>query len=144
MLSPKVDLTEHMDFNGGIFSNTRLVEISDDEQDLMSTEEYKWFTWWEGIFGKKRHVNQKWDIFPRLTLDVAEDPNASCCIRCGKVIRIPWKNYRHRYPWENCGLCFECNEKINTDIEGKIPWNRNMNNFSSRNDDRGYNLFNSR
>lgn len=147
MLSPEVDLTEHMDFNRGsmnIFSNTRLVEISDDEQDLMSTEEYDWFTWWEGIFGKKRQVNQKWDIFPRLTLDVAEDPNASCCIRCGKVIRIPWKNYRHRYPWGNCGLCFECNEKINTDIEGKIPWNRNMNNFSYRNDERGYNLFNSR
>lgn len=147
MLSPKVDLTEHMDFNRGsmnIFSNTRLVEISDDEQDLMSTEEYGWFTWWEGIFGKKRHVNQKWDIFPRLTLDVAEDSNASCCVRCGKVIRIPWKNYRHRYPWGNCGLCFECNEKINTDIEGKIPWNRNMNNFPSRNDERGYNLFNSR
>lgn len=136
-----------MDFNRGsmnIFSNTRLVEISDDEQDLMSTEEYGWFTWWEGIFGKKRHVNQKWDIFPRLTLDVAEDSNASCCVRCGKVIRIPWKNYRHRYPWGNCGLCFECNEKINTDIEGKIPWNHNMNNFPSRNDERGYNLFNSR
>lgn len=138
MLSPKVDLTEHMDFNGGsmnIFSNTRLVEISDDEQDLMSTEEYEWFTWWEGIFGKKRHVNQKWDIFPRLTLDVAEGPNTLCCIRCGKVIRIPWGN---------CELCFECNEKINTDIEGKIPWNRNMNNFPSRNDERGYSLFNSR
>ena len=141
MLSPKVDLTEHRDFNGG--GIIRFVEISDDEQDLMSTEEYEWFTWWEGIFGKKRHVNQKWDIFPRLTLDVAEGPNASCCIRCGKVIRIPWKNYRHRYPWGNCGLCFECNEKINTDIEGKIPWSHTMNN-SSRNDEIVYNLFNSR
>lgn len=147
MLSPKVDLTEHMDFNRGsmnIFSNTRLVEISDDEQDLMSTEEYEWFTWWEGIFGKKRHVNQKWDIFPRLTLDVAEDPNASCCVRCGKVIRIPWKNYRHRYPWGNCELCFECNEKVETETWDKIPWNRNMNNFPSRSDEKGYNLFNSR
>lgn len=147
MLSPKVDLTEHMDFNGGsmnIFSNTRLVEISDDEQDLMSTEEYEWFTWWEGIFGKKRHVNQKWDIFPRPTLDVAEGPNALCCTRCGKVIRIPWKNYGHHYPWGNCVLCFECNEKVETETWGKIPWNRNMNNFPSRNDERGYNLFNSR
>ena len=65
MLSPKVDLTEHMDFNGGIFSNIRLVEISDDEQELMSTEEYEWFTWWEGIFGRKEHKNQKREIFSK-------------------------------------------------------------------------------
>ena len=89
-------------------------------------------------------MNQKWDIFPRLTLDVAEGPNASCCIRCGKVIRIPWKNYGHHYPWGNYELCFECNEKVETETWGKIPWNRNMNNFSSRNDERGYNLFNSK
>ena len=145
MLPSNIDLTERADF-GDVFSISPAdLNLDDfDTRNEMSTDEYDLLVWWESIFGKKRHVNQKWDIFPRLTLDIAEDPNALCCIRCGKVIRIPWKNYGHRYPWGNCGLCFECNEKGETETRGKIPWNRNMNNFSSRNDERGYNLFNSK
>ena len=149
MLPSNIDLTERADF-GADFGDVSLISPADlnlddiDTRNEMSTDEYDLLVWWEGIFGKKRHVNQKWDIFPRLTLDVAEGPNASCCIRCGKVIRIPWKNYGHHYPWANYGLCFECNEKGETETWGKIPWNRNMNNFSSGNDERGYNLFNSK
>ena len=149
MLPSNIDLTERADF-GADFGDVSLISPADlnlddiDTRNEMSTDEYDLLVWWESIFGKKRHINQKWDIFPRLTLDVAEDPNALCCARCGKVIRIPWKNYGHRYPWGNCGLCFECNEKVETETWGKIPWNRNMNNFSSRNDERGYNLFNSK
>ena len=148
MLPSNIDLTERADF-GADFGDVSLISPADlnlddiDTRNEMSTDEYDLLVWWEGIFGKKRHVNQKWDIFPRLTLDVAEDPNALCCIRCGKVIRIPWKNYGHHYPWGNCGLCFECNEKMETEARGKIPW-RTMNNFSSRSDERGYNLFNSK
>lgn len=149
MLPSNIDLTERADF-GADFGDVSLISPADlnlddiDTRNEMSTDEYDLLVWWEGIFGKKRHVNQKWDIFPRLTLDVAEDPNALCCARCGKVIRIPWKNYGHHYPWGNYELCFECNEKVETETWGKIPWNRNMNNFSSRNDERGYNLFNSK
>ena len=145
MLPSNIDLTERADFGDVSLISPADLNLDDiDTRNEMSTDEYDLLVWWEGIFGKKRHVNQKWDIFPRITLDVAEDPNALCCIRCGKVIRIPWKNYGHHYPWGNCGLCFECNEKIETETWGKIPWNRNMNNFSSRNDERGYNLFNSK
>ena len=149
MLPSNIDLTERADF-GADFGDVSLISPADlnlddiDTRNEMSTDEYDLLVWWEGIFGKKRHVNQKWDIFPRLTLDVAEDPNALCCARCGKVIRIPWKNYGHHYPWGNYELCFECNKKMETEARGKIPWNRNMNNFSSRNDERGYNLFNSK
>ena len=142
MLPSNIDLTERADFGlPSLMSMDTPVDLDLDDFDTrneMSTDEYDLLVWWEGIFGKKRHVNQKWDIFPRLTLDVAEDPNALCCIRCGKVIRIPWKNYGHRYPWGNCGLCSECNEKVETETCGKIPWNRTMNNFSSRNDEKGY------
>ena len=149
MLPSNIDLTERADF-GADFGDVSLISPADlnlddiDTRNEMSTDEYDLLVWWEGIFGKKRHVNQKWDIFPRLTLDVAEDPNALCCARCGKVIRIPWKNYGHHYPWGNYELCFECNEKVETETWGKIPWNHNMNNFSSRSDERGYNLFNSK
>ena len=145
MLPSNIDLTERADFG-----DTSLISLADlnlddiDTRNEMSTDEYDLLVWWEGIFGKKRHINQKWDIFTRINLNGVEDPNALCCIRCGKVIRIPWKNYGHHYPWANYGLCFECNEKGETETWGKIPWNRNMNNFSSGNDERGYNLFNSK
>ena len=149
MLPSNIDLTERADFSDVSLISPADLNLDDfDTRNEMSTDEYDLLVWWEGIFGRKRHINQKWDIFTRTNLDVAEDSNDLCCIRCGKVIRIPWKNYGHRYPWGNCGLCFECNEKIETETWtetwGKIPWNRTMNNFSSGNDERGYNLFNSK
>ena len=129
MLSPKVDLTEHMDFNGGIFSNIRLVEISDDEQDLMSNEEYEWFTWWEGIFGRKEHKNQKREIFSK---DINE--LMTRCPRCGKPFRIPWENID--------SVCKKCNDEI-FDPSHNLPWKRN-NNPSVSERSIVYNLFNSR
>ena len=147
MLPSNIDLTEKADFGrpSSMSMDTPVdLDLDDlDSENEMSSNEYNSLIKWESIFGKRRHINQKWDIFPRLSLSV-ENPHTLCCARCGKVIRIPWKNYGHRYPWGNYGLCFECNEKIETETRGKIPWNRNMNNFSSRNDERGYNLFNSK
>lgn len=148
MLPSNIDLTEKADFGrpSSMSMDTPVdLDLDDlDSENEMSSNEYNSLIKWESIFGKRKHINRKWNIFPRLGLNGAEDSNALCCIRCGKVIRIPWKNYGHRYPWGNCGLCFECNEKEETETWGKIPWNRNMNKFSSRNDERGYNLFNSK
>ena len=142
MLPSNIDLTERADF-GRPSLTFDLNDLDDiDTRNEMSTDEYDLLVWWEGVFGRKRHINQKWDIFPRLSLSV-ENPHTLCCARCGKVIRIPWKNYGHHYPWENYGLCFECNEKIETEALGKIPWSHTMNN-SSRNDEIVYNLFNSK
>lgn len=137
MLPSNIDLTERADF-GADFGDVSLISPADlnlddiDTRNEMSTDEYDLLVWWEGIFGKKRHVNQKWDIFPRLSLSV-ENPHTLCCARCGKVIRIPWKNYE---------LCSECNEKREIDFKGRIPWKRTS--TSSRNDERGYDLFNSK
>ena len=130
MLSPKVDLTEHMDFNGGVI--IRLVEISDDEQDLMSTEEYEWFTWWEGIFGRKKHRNQKRDIFSKNINEVTVR-----CPRCGKPFRIPWENIDGV-----CRVCRKCNDEI-FDPSHNLPWKRN-NNPSVSERSIVHNLFNSR
>ena len=133
MLPSNIDLTERADFGSpSSMSMDTPVDLDLDDLDSeneMSSNEYNSLIKWESIFGKRKHINRKWNIFPRLGLNGAEDSNALCCIRCGKAIRIPWKNYGHRYPWGNCGLCFECNEKEETETWGKIPWNHNMNNF---------------
>ena len=124
-----------MDFNGGsmnIFSNIRLVEISDDEQELMSSEEYKWFTWWEGIFGRKEHKNQKHEIFSK---DINE--LMTRCPRCGKPFRIPWNNIDNI-----CCVCRKCNDGI-FDPSHNLPWKRN-NNPSVSERSIVYSLFNSR
>ena len=146
MLPSHIDLTEREDFGRPSLIMEIPVDLDLDDFDSgnkMSSNEYNSLIRWESIFGKKRHINQKWDIFPRLTLDVAEDPYTLYCARCGKAIRIPWKNYESHYPWKNYGLCSECNEKIKTETWGKIPWNHHTYAFS-RNDERGYDLFNSK
>lgn len=121
-----------MDFNGGIFSNIRLVEISDDEQDLMSNEEYEWFTWWEGIFGRKEHKNQKREIFSKNINEFMVR-----CPRCGKPFRIPWENIGGV-----CRICRKCNDEI-FDPSHNLPWKRN-NNPSVSERSIVYNLFNSK
>ena len=140
MLPSNIDLTEKADFGrpSSMSMDTPVdLELDDlDSGDNMSTNEYNSLVWWEGIFGKKRHVNRKQNIFPRNGLNVSygsENPYTLYCSRCGKVIRIPWKNYE---------LCSECNEKIKTETWGKIPWKHNS--TSSRNDEKGYDLFNSK
>ena len=127
MLSPKVDLTEHMDFNGG--SIIRFVEISDDEQDLMSNEEYEWFTWWESVFGRKKHRNQNHEIFSKNINEVTVR-----CPRCGKPFRIPWGKID--------GVCKKCSDEI-FDPSHNLPWKRN-NNPSVSERSIVYNLFNSK
>lgn len=140
MLPSNIDLTERADFGyPSLITMDMPVDLDDlDTRNNMSMDEYDYLVWWEGIFGRKRHRNQKWKLFPKMDIDVLydqENSHPSYCVRCGKPIRIPWKNYY--------GLCFECNNKIETTVDGKIPWNHTMN-FSSRNDERGYNLFNSK
>ena len=140
MLPSNIDLTEKADFGQPsliIIDVPVGLDLDDfDSENKMSSNEYNSLIRWESIFGRKRHINQKWNIFPRLGLNVSygsENPHTLYCARCGKVIRIPWKNY---------GLCSECNEKREIDFKGRIPWKHAS--TSSRNDERGYNLFNSK
>ena len=148
MLPSNIDLTERADFGRPSLIMEIPVDLDLDDFDSgnkMSSNEYNSLIRWESIFGRKRHINQKWNIFPRLGLNVSygsESSHTLYCSRCGKVIRIPWKNYGYHYPWENYGLCSECNEKREIDFKGRIPWKHAS--TSSRNDERGYNLFNSK
>ena len=148
MLPSNIDLTERADFGHPSLIMEIPVDLDLDDLDAgnkMSTNEYNSLVWWESIFGKRRHINQKWNIFPRLGLNVSydsENPHTLYCARCGKVIRIPWKNYGHHCLWKNNGLCFECSEKEEIDFKGRIPWKDTS--TSSRNDEKGYDLFNSK
>lgn len=149
MLPSNIDLTEKADFGRPSFLIMKIpvdLDLDDfDSGNKMSSNEYNSLIRWESIFGKRKHINQKWNIFPRLNLNVSygsENPYTLYCARCGKVIRIPWKNYGSHRPWKNYGLCSECNEKVEIDFKGRIPWKHTS--TSSRNDERGYDLFNSK
>ena len=150
MLPSNIDLTEKADFGQPsliIMDVPVGLDLDDfDSENKMSSNEYNSLIRWESIFGKRKHINQKWNIFPRNGLNVSygsENPYTLYCARCGKVIRIPWKNYGWHSLWKKQGLCSECNEKIKTETWGKIPWNHHTYAFS-RNDERGYDLFNSK
>ena len=128
MLSQKVDLTENSEFSGGneIFMDTP-IEISFDEYQAMTHDEYERLMWWEGIFGRKRHYTQRSEIFD----DVGRYYNKwkDHCHKCGEEIRIPWLNFG--------GVCKHCNsllEKTKT-----FPWK-----IQTIWDNTIYNLFNSR
>ena len=130
MLSPRVDLTEHIDFGGGTinFMDT-LIEIPLDEYQLMTCDEYEWFKWWESIFGRRGHRNQKHEIFnPNGTLNECR----SHCYRCGKPFRIPWDNIG--------GVCRKCDGEMCDSVQA-IPWKKYQ---SQRERDIAYNLFNRR
>ena len=148
MLPSNIDLTEKADFGRPSLIMEIPVDLDLDDSDSeckMSSNEYNSLIRWESIFGKRKHINQKWKIFPRIGLNVSynpENPHTLYCARCGKVIRIPWKNYESHRPWKNYRLCSECNEKVEIDFKGRIPWKYTS--TSSRNDERGYDLFNSK
>ena len=149
MLPSNIDLTEKADFGQPsliIMDVPVGLDLDDfDSGNKMSSNEYNSLIRWESIFGKRKHINQKWNIFPRLNLNVSygsENPHTLCCARCGKAIRIPWKNYGWRSLWKKQGLCSECSEKEEIYFKGRIPWKHTS--TSSRNDERGYDLFNSK
>ena len=149
MLPSNIDLTEKADFgrpSSTIMEIPADLDLDDfDSGNKMSSNEYNSLIRWESIFGKRKHINQKWNIFPRNGLNVSygsENPHTLYCARCGKAIRIPWKNYGSHHPWKNYGLCSECNEKREIDFKGRIPWKHTS--TSSRNDEKGYDLFNSK
>ena len=101
MLPSNIDLTEHNDFSGGVL-DLRLDTPVDieyyDEQTLMTSDEYEFLTWWESIFGKRRHPSIKKLLFPQNGIDVPT---------------IPWNN-----TWSPYNPPFR--------EDDRIPWSSNM------------------
>lgn len=114
MLPSNIDLTSHGDFGDNRFNI--IPQLSpldyDDDDDFITAEAYDAILHYEKIFGnKKRHKNEKFDIFQNLRKRHFYDEDKEHCIRCGKVIRLPWKNY--------FGLCEECDGIVS---KGDYPW----------------------
>lgn len=128
--SEKIDLTENRDFSS--FGNIDVgfdeaISMRDfyDRKELMEKnkltfEEYERLRRIESIFGMSRHYNEKNEIF-EVKADYSDKGH---CLRRGKEIRAPWKNY--------FGLCEECNREDEmrvSDVRGLLE------------DDKGRELF---
>ena len=110
MLPRNIDLTANRDFSGGGRINfTGLLRTIDLDAEAMSTDEYEVICWWEGIFGRKRHYNEKNKVFDedRKYYERWRDT----CVRCGKPLRCPWKRAGE--------LCVDCAEVLDT---SRLPW----------------------
>ena len=136
MLPSNIDLTSHGDFGdnrANLIPQLSPLDYDDDdsEDNVMSIEAYDAILRYEEIFGKKkRHKNEKFDIFQNLRKRHFYEEDKERCIRCGKVIRLPWKNH--------FGLCEEC---YGITANNYYPWDSCL---TSWGDDKGYNLFNLR
>ena len=75
MLPSNIDLTEKSDFGQPslIIMDVPVGLDLDDfgSENKMSSNEYNSLIRWESIFGKRKHINQKWSIFPRNGLNVS-------------------------------------------------------------------------
>jgi hypothetical protein len=116
MLSNRIDLTANRDFGHrqtivemdmGIFDRWY-------DDDSITLDEYDYLSWWEGVFGKTRHTNEKRKLF-------GEDRNnivlrlemGTHCARCGKELKLPWARFY--------GLCRECNDDVERGAQ-RLPW----------------------
>lgn len=73
--------------------------------DSITLDEYDYHVWWEGVFGKAIHTNEKCNLF-------GDDKN-TVCERCGKELKLPWARFY--------GLCRECNDDVERNAH-RLPW----------------------
>ena len=112
MLPRNIDLTERRDFGDGTF--TTLARPSFDLRHYdgpMGRDEYEYIVWWESVFGRESHDNEKYTVFDKN--ETYEMELETHCHRCGKELRIPWKRYYN--------LCEKCNYDVDYEYE-RLPW----------------------
>lgn len=64
MLPDNIDLTENRDFGERVTLHGQFISPDFDEDEYkMSTDEYDYLLWRERIFGRRRHLTQKWKVF---------------------------------------------------------------------------------
>lgn len=97
MLPRNIDLTANRDFSNrsrnpiDIHIGQILNELPDIDSLCMTSDEYNALEWYEGIFGRNRHINEAYRVFD---FEYKHTENwKRTCARCGKPIRVPWKNY---------------------------------------------------
>ena len=112
MLSRNIDLTANRDFsnNNSINIEQFLDMLPDVDAPLITSEEYDALAWYESIFGKRRHYNEKHIIFEYKKKHEAYW-NVTC-VRCGKPL-IPWQNYGN--------VCQKCDQDLE---RNRVPWKK--------------------
>ena len=135
-MKSNIDLTEQRDFGDkspiAFSSALRLsIELTESaDSALMTRDDFEKLSLYRKVFGRRSHENGKDRIFDYNKK--FEEKWRYRCLRCGKIIRIPWKNFG--------GVCKKCDNDMCSHTGKKIfPWTifkieRNANNdlFSSR------------
>lgn len=114
MISNRIDLTQNRDFGNRRFRLPMLFRIrefvdgiADQDDPLVTEEEYEKLVWYEGIFGRRRHFSEKHRVFNYETKH--EEMWRRMCVRCGARL-IPWNNIYG-------GVCDACESDMH-----RIPW----------------------
>ena len=113
MLSGRIDLTANHDFRGSQTITEMDITVFDRwySDGPISNEEYDYLSWWEGMFGRTRHTNEKRRVFGD---DKRYEEEMRChCYRCGIELKMPWNRFY--------GLCRECNDVVDSSVQ-RIPW----------------------
>lgn len=126
-MDTRIDLTERGDFLTLInpFNFILPIDAFENEQMLMTNEEYQDFCRYVDIFGERHHITQRRQIFYDNDMDFDREIEAHCC-RCGKN-EAPW-NLKY-------GCCRRCNAQENS----QLPWKPQNTNHNIKDE-----LFNSR
>ena len=120
MISRKIDLTAHRDFSSGerfpqLFRIREFVNgLPDIDDPVMTRDEYDMLEWWEKIFGRKRHLNQKYKVFD--SEERYRKMWRGICVRCGRRM-IPWNSVNG----VNGELCRQCDDALEHE---RIPWKK--------------------
>lgn len=107
MMTPKTDLTENLDFSGGILRTYMRYDSIDDLGIMLN---YR-ISRLELFFGRKYHSTEKSLIFNDNERYMYE--TKTHCLRCGIELRLPWCN--------NDGLCDKCSIELDRDLH-MYPW----------------------
>lgn len=121
MLSQRVDLTENNDFSSRNLSdfliNVDIVnDVANHHSPNMSTNMFDEIQKYGEVFGRKYHYNEVIDVFFNDDERFYRE-NRDICQRCGKYIRVPWKNFNN--------LCDVCDSIVDNEqyyMDLKIPW----------------------
>ena len=124
---PKVDLTENGDFRKPSYITSLDIPRSYGNISLTQYNSIKRF---ESIFGKRYHDDERLYIFGVIGYI---EKYKSHCNRCGKELVIPWKRL-------NSGLCKKCEEDLDLQFRGRLPWKAEQTTSSNTIDSDLFNL----
>lgn len=125
MIPRNIDLTENGDFGKNQRNRIHITEVLQNirvyNEPFLTNEEYEVLYVHEKIFGKKRHDNEKANVFYNENAYI--EKLKKHCARCGRPIR--------HIPWKNNSLCNSCENIVEKQVFN-VPWKPMYSENSSR------------